>query len=134
MLIGLGDAKMGASTTTDRHLYLDNAGHVLFGVSPGGTKKTITTTTTYNDGSWHLADATLSAAGMTLYLDGHLAASDSTTTTANNFSGYWRVGYDTLSGWTGAPTSNFFAGSLADAAVYTTALTASQIAGHFTAS
>lgn len=44
------------------------------------------------------------------------------------------VGYDNLARWTNTPTSNFFAGAIDNAAVYPTALSATQIAAHDAAS
>jgi hypothetical protein len=41
---------------------------------------------------------------------------------------YWRVGWDTLAGWPSRPTTDYWTGSLADAAVYTEALPAARIA------
>jgi hypothetical protein len=49
------------------------------------------------------------------------------------YSGYLRIGYDSLSGWTSAPTSNFLAGSLDDVATYSTVLSAAQINRHYLA-
>ena len=133
-LIGYGDAFTGNSTSYDRHVYMSNTGQVYFGVYPNAVKTIITTTTTYNDGTWHHVAATLSpTAGMALYLDGQLAATDPTTTTAQAYSGFWRIGDDNLTGWTNQPTSTFFAGSLAYTAAYTTVLTPTQIRDHYNA-
>lgn len=129
-LIGFGSAATGASGSYDRHLYLTKTGTVAFGVYPGSIK-TITSTATVADGAWHQAAATLSSAGMVLYVDGAKVASDTTVTTAQNYTGYWRVGYDSLSGWPNTGTSNWFKGGLRYAAVYTSALSASQIATHW---
>lgn len=131
-LIGYGNTQTGASTNYDRHLYMTNTGQIVFGVYPGAVKS-ITSPASYNTGTWHLATATLSTAGMKLYMDGQIVATDTTTTTAQAFSGYWRIGYDNLNGWTTPPTSYFLAATIDDAAVYTTALTATQIADHYNA-
>lgn len=131
-LIGFGDAQTGASTNRDRQLYLTNAGQLVFGVNPG-TIKTITTSATYNDGSWHHVVGTLGAAGLALYVDGVQRASDATTTTAGSYSGYWRLGYDNLTGWPNAPTSSFLAGTLDEARVYTRQLSAAEIANSYSA-
>lgn len=40
----------------------------------------------------------LSPAGTALYADGALVASNAAVTTAQNHTGYWRVGYDNLTG------------------------------------
>jgi hypothetical protein len=132
-LIGYGNVRTGSSASYDRHLYMSNTGQVYFGVYPNAVK-TISTTTAYNDGRWHHVAASLSpTTGMALYLDGQLAATDPATTTAQAYSGFWRIGQDNLNGWTAAPTSTFFAGSLAYTAAYTTVLTPTQISDHYTA-
>lgn len=131
-LIGFGN-QSGASSTNDRHLFLTNSGKLVFGVYPGSTMKTIVSPKSYNDGTWHLADSTLSSGGMRLYVDGALVAGDSTTTTGEAYSGYWHIGYNTLTGWPNSPSSEYLGATIADAAVYTTALTSSQIAAHYAA-
>ena len=104
---------------------------------------TIETPGVYNDGQWHYAVATLGPSGMALYVDGQLVGTNSTTS-AQAFSGYWRVGGDNLNGWNldpwGAssqgmtePASYYFQGDIADVAVYPTALTAAQVAAHYAA-
>ncbi|GAA1829324.1 LamG-like jellyroll fold domain-containing protein [Microlunatus capsulatus] len=127
-LIGLGNAQTGASGIYDRHLYLTDAGRVVFGVYNGAVR-TVTSPAAYRDGGWHQAVATLSSAGMRLYLDGELVASDTATTTAEAVSGgYLRIGFDNLDGWPSTPTSRYFAGTLDEATFSTTALTAAQVA------
>jgi hypothetical protein len=135
-LIGFGNGNILPSGQFDRHIYMTSGaagvgGKLIFGVYPGAVK-TIQSANAYNDGTWHLATATLSGAGMRLYVDGVQVASDATTTTAETSTGYWRVGYDNLSGtWPTQPTSSYFAGKVAFAQVYTTALTAAQILGQY---
>jgi hypothetical protein len=131
-LIGFGDKPTGLSGMYDRHIYMDDAGKLWFGVYPSKVV-TVNTTTSYNDGRWHLATATLSAAGMRLYVDGKLAATPNPNTVAQNYAGYWRVGYDSLNSWTNQPKSFYFNGKVAYPAVYTTALTATQIQDHYLA-
>ena len=130
LLIGFGDKATGASSNYDRHLYITTSGGVTFGLY-NGSRLTITSPTTgYNDGKWHYAAATVSSAGSKLYVDGKQAATSTTMTTPENFNGYWRIGDNLISGWAGAG-NQFFKGSLRYAAVYTSALTATQIANHF---
>lgn len=131
-LIGFGNTKTGASTSSDRHIYMTSTGQLVFGVQPN-QMKTIVSPATYKDGAWHLSTATLSSAGMTLYFDGARVATDGAVTTAKTYDGYWRLGYDHLSGWPNQPSNPFYTGALAFAAVYPTALTASQIAAHYIA-
>ncbi|MHC1560026.1 LamG-like jellyroll fold domain-containing protein [Actinomycetospora sp. C-140] len=129
-MVGWGSSRTGLTASGyDRHLYMTNAGQLVFGVYTNATK-TVTSPVAYNDDQWHLA-ATLSAAGMVLYVDGTQVAADPTTTTAEGGTtrtGWWRLGWDNLSGWPSAPTTPAWAGSMYDAAVLTNALTAAQVA------
>ena len=130
-LIGYGSANTGTSANNyDRQVYLDNAGHLLFGVNT--TTSTILSSATYNDGLWHHVIATLSPAGMVLYADGRVIGRNASVTTGLPYTGYWRIGGDSLSGWKNAPASNFFAGSIDDVAVYPTALSLTQVQKHYT--
>ncbi|HVQ44593.1 MAG TPA: LamG domain-containing protein [Candidatus Saccharimonadia bacterium] len=131
-LMGLGSAQTGSSATVDRVLYLDNAGHIVFGTKPSAFK-TVATASTYTDGSWHHVAATLGATGLLLYVDGLRQGTDASTTTVANFSGYWRLGFDSLAGWPSAPTSNFLAGTIDEARVYTRALSDAEIKNDYTA-
>ena len=133
LLVGLGNAQTGASTTADRQLYLTTAGKVSFSVSTGGTAKTITSTKTYNDGAWHHAAATLSGSGTILYVDGVQISSSASATSGASYTGYVRVGYDSLKSWSDAPSSYYFAGALDDVAVYNTALSGADVANHYNA-
>lgn len=132
-LIGFGNLRTGQSASYDRHVYMSNAGSLLFGVFPGAVR-TVVSPAGYNDGAWHHVAASLSGtAGMALYVDGALVAANPAIKTAQNYTGFWRVGYDHLNGWTTPPSSFFFAGSLAFAAVYTSALSAEQVQSHYVA-
>lgn len=130
-LVGFGSSQTGLSSSTfgyDRHIYMNSSGQLYFGVKPGGTYNTISTTASYADGAWHHAVATMSSTnGANLYVDGALQASDPTMTSAGAYTGYWRVAYDNLASWPGAPASYYFNGSLDDIAVYQTELTAAQV-------
>ena len=131
MLAGFGSAVTGASGNYDRHIYMNNTGQIYFGVS---SNQTVHTTAAYNDGNWHQAVATIGPAGMMLYIDGTLAASSaSPTASSQTYSGSWRVGYDSLGGWSSAAHSNYFAGSLAEVSVYGTQLSATRVAAHYAA-
>ena len=133
-LIGFGASTNGAqSSRFDRHIYMTNTGALRFGVY-NGTHHTVATPATYNDGRWHLATATFSpGTGMALYVDGVLTASSTVTDAAEVTTGYWRIGYDSLGSWPAAPTSAFFAGSVAHAAVFERVLTADEVAGQYAA-
>lgn len=128
-LIGFGNSRTSSSSQYDRHVYMQNNGRLTFGVYPGSTA-TISSTASYNDNAWHHLVASQSAAGMALYVDGQLVAQNAAVTTGDVYSGYWRIGGDTLSSWPNAPSSAYFAGTVDEVAVYATALTASQVSTH----
>lgn len=131
LLVGWGDLGTGASTTVDRILYLTSDGRVAFGVNTQ-TKNAIVSTGTYRTGAWHHAMGTVGSNGMRLYVDG-VEVATSTVTATTTYAGRLRVGYDALTGWPSAPTSNFFAGTLDDVAVYSKTLTATDAANHYAA-
>ncbi|MGV8847823.1 kelch repeat-containing protein [Tessaracoccus sp.] len=134
-LLGFGNAATGTSAATDRNLYLNDTGQLVFGVNPG-VKTSITSPLTYNDNIWHLATATMSATagvGMALYVDGAQVAADTATVSSSVTAGFWRVGYDTLTGWPTAPTNSFFTGNLDEAAFYAKTLTTPQVLAHYSA-
>jgi hypothetical protein len=127
-LIGFGTSQTGLSGQYDRHMYMNNAGQLYFGVYPNAVY-TINSTASYNDNAWHLATATLSTtSGMALYVDGVLVASNAAITSAENFTGYWRIGYDNNNGWTSQPSSFYFNGTLDDVLIYHQALSAGEVA------
>ncbi|MGL5866009.1 MAG: LamG-like jellyroll fold domain-containing protein [Dermatophilaceae bacterium] len=130
-LVGFGTSQAGTSSQYDRHLYVDTAGRLVFGVYPGAVQ-TVQTPAAVTDNAWHLATATLSPAGMRLYLDGALVASNTVTTAEGYPSGYLRIGRDSLGGWP-APGSTYFQGDLDDVAYWTSALTAAQVQQIYTA-
>ncbi|HUZ55982.1 MAG TPA: LamG domain-containing protein, partial [Streptosporangiaceae bacterium] len=142
-LIGFGNARTGTSSEYDRQIYMMNDGQLVFGVYHNGIQ-VIETTHVYNDGQWHYAVATLGSSGMRLYIDGSLAGTN-TTSSAEAYNGYWRVGGDNLKGrWSltpvlydsqGAtsPNSYYFAGTVDEVAVYAQALSAARVAAHYAA-
>lgn len=129
-ILGFGNAKTGTSSTFDRQVYLDNQGRVNFGVKtlfwgfwPVNTA--ITGPTPINDGKWHHVAASMSSAGMVLYVDGKAVASQTGTTTGSAYSGFFRVGSDkAMAG------SDTFTGKIDEVALYPKALTADQAAAH----
>lgn len=132
-IMGFGNSRSSTSTNYDRQLYLTATGQVMFGANPG--KTTIGSLVGgYNDGQWHHAVAVKSASGMSLYVDGVLQGSN-TQAASQNYTGYWRIGWDTLRGWNGfvTGTTPALTAILDHAAVYTTALTATEVADHYVA-
>jgi len=88
----------------------------------------LSSTAALNDGAWHHVVSTLSSAGMQLYVDGVLVASNTGVTSAQNYSGYWTIGYENLTAWANSPSSFYFNGQLDDVRVYYYALSAAQVA------
>lgn len=146
-LIGFGNGQTGWSSNYDRHIYMMNDGQLVFGVWNNQTE-TIETPNVYNDGQWHYVVATYDATitsgpNMALYVDGQLIGT-TTSSSAQAYSGYWRVGGDNLNGWnldpwgsnsqgTTQPASYYFNGTMADVAVYPAALSAAQVMAHYAA-
>jgi signal peptidase I len=133
-----GVAVAGSGGTYDRHLYMDGAGKVWFGVYNGGYF-TISSPTALNNGAWHMAAATMGAGGMALWIDGVQVATDANTT-GESTTGWFRAGCGNLAGWGGSwtggnspttstsPTQNRpFAGSLDEISVWQSVLTAAQL-------
>ena len=131
-IIGFGTAQTTVSSQFDRHIYINTSGQAVFGVYNNGTQ-VITSTASVADGKWHHLVATLSTAGMYLYVDGTQVASNSSMTAGETTSGWWHIGYDSLSGWPNTATNYFFTGSMRYVAVYTAALTAEQVKAHYIA-
>ncbi|MER5752801.1 LamG-like jellyroll fold domain-containing protein [Streptomyces sp. NPDC002088] len=141
-ILGFGD-NIGSGTyqsrSADKAVYMTDDGRLAFGTGGGGggpggggggTRTVVESTAAYNDGAWHHVVATQGADGITLYVDG-AAVGSNTAPASLSYSGYWRVGGDSLSGWTDNPTSAYFAGTVDETAIYPTALTADQVAGHY---
>ena len=132
LLMGFGTSASGTtSASRDRMVCMANNGQLYFGVYPG-TAITHPSPLSYNDGKWHHVVATQGPDGMHLYVDGQQVASN-TTTGAQSYLGYWRVGAENLAGWSNSPTSNYFAGSVSDVAFYNSELSSRQVLAHFQA-
>ncbi len=139
---GVGVA--GAGGTYDRHLYMDGAGKVWFGVYNGGYF-TIGSPTSLNDGAWHQAASSMGVGGMTLYIDGTSVGTNANAV-GESTTGWFRAGCGNLAGWGGSwtggnnPTTSAattadrpFAGSLDEISVWQSVLTAAQIKSIFIA-
>jgi hypothetical protein len=93
----------------------------------------LTSPSTYNNGQWHLVVAEIGSSGEQLWVDGTLVAENLSDTTTNSYTGYWHLGWGNEADYTDPPTSSFFSGSLAQAAIVPSQLTASQISTLFNA-
>jgi hypothetical protein len=133
-LIGFGSSATGASTSYDRHTYLSTTGQLVFGTYNNGAYQTVTSPGVVTDGNWHHVVSAMSpTTGMALWVDGVQVAVNTRLTTAESTTGYWKIGYDNVSGWAGAGTNPYFTGSMRFAAVYRTVLTAAQVQNHYNA-
>jgi YD repeat-containing protein len=135
-LIGFNNALTGTPTAWDRTLYMTNSGTLMFGIWNGSGVTTIGSNSAYNDGNWHYAVGVLtSAQQLILYVDGSQVASSSTGINDNaTWGGYWNVGYTNYaSNRTSSPTSYYFAGTVDEPAIYSYALSSTQVSNHFNA-
>ena len=132
-IMGYGSSAANQSWSRDRMVYMRNDGTLSFMLYPGKLT-TITTPKSYNDGQWHHIVASMSpTTGAMLYVDGNLAAFDGSMTEGQSYSGYWRIGGDALGGVNGQPSNTNIQADIDEAAVYSTPLSARQIAEHYTA-
>ncbi|NHN56474.1 hypothetical protein G9U51_11865 [Calidifontibacter sp. DB0510] len=130
-IIGYGStADNGASFFYDRVVYLTAEGKLLFGIGAWGTS-VLTAPGRYDDGAWHHVVAARDAGGMRLIVDGQTVEGAPGAT--QDYAGYWRAGYDNLSGWTQAPAGNSFPGVIDDIAIYDRALSAEAARAHYAA-
>lgn len=131
-IIGFSSRQTGPSKYFDRHIYMDNSGRIFFGVAnPGG--QVINSTASYNDDHWHQVVATLSGGGMTLYVDGVQVARRTDVVNGAAYFGYWRIGGDSMTGWSNKPTSNYFKGAIDEVAIFPAALSAATVAAQYQA-
>ncbi len=131
-IVGFGDRATGASSSYDRHIYLSGSGVVTFGNYPGQVR-VVQSGAGYNDGQWHHVVGSLGPDGMTLWLDGVRIGTRADTTSAQSYSGYWRIGGDNIGSWPNV-NSHYLNGTIADVAVYDRVLSRAEVDGHIVAS
>lgn len=113
----------------DRMLYLVD-GQLRFGLGGSGSLGYVTSPDQYADGQWHHVVVTMGPAGVQLYVDDVLVASDASLTQGDNFTGFWRFGNGYQSGWPGArvwSAPEGFWGDAQFAAIYNRQLTAAEV-------
>jgi len=142
-IIGFGNAQYGTTSSSfDRVLYIDANGDLNFGVDPAsgphaGTQSVVTSGSPVDDGTWHMAVATLGSGGQALYVDGKSVGTPTTSTTAANITGYWQLGeMPGTTAWpneANAASGSDFNGNLGRIAVIPGQLTAAQVAGLYQA-
>lgn len=143
-LIGMTGVRDGSSGLGDRRIYVDRSGRLHFGVIAGSVQ-TIATPAQGQPGyinflepRWHMVSASLSPAGLALYVDGERlpvttteqgAAASSVTSASQGYpSAYWTVGAGpTSNAWPGGLTDGRWRGPVSKVGIWTTALTDQQI-------
>lgn len=126
-------AARSATGAAERSLVMNNAGQLVYGVTPkAGEVQSVRSSAAYNDDKWHHVVTTLGGNGLQLFVDGQLVASRVTPTVGYPYSGYWQIGgHDYAQVWAGSPTSsNFFAGSIDDVAIYDRVVSAGLVTRH----
>ena len=134
-IVGYGNnnSSSGTSGTTDRLLYVDSGGRLTFGVLDG-SRKTLRSPGRVDNGAWHHVVGTLGPDGMQLFVDGARVAHRDDVTGGQDYTGYWRIGADTLSGWPNRSIlgGDRLVGDVDDVAVYPTVLSAATVLDHHT--
>ena len=87
----------------------------------------MTSPSAYNNGQWHLVVAEIGPSGQQLWVDGVKVASNPSVTSAQNYTGYWHLGWGYETGWANAPANAYLTGSLAEAVVVPAQLSAASI-------
>ena len=126
LLIGFGTSPSGVSASRDRLVWMSDDGRLNFGIFSGQTA-VAQSPKSYNDGAWHNVVATDGSNGIDLYVDGHLVAKNASPGLPQPYLGYWRLGSEGLTGWPDSSTGNSFAGTISDAAVFDSQLSAQHV-------
>jgi hypothetical protein len=126
-VLGFGSSASTVSdSSADKILSMTTAGKLNFAIA--GTLGTSNTTTSsaYNDGSWHFATVTVASVALssiTIYVDGSQAAQSLSVSLLTGYTGYWHAGWSPV-----GSGSAYLAGDLADAFVVDgTALNSTQV-------
>lgn len=134
-LIGFGSSPNDTAESTSDYpvMWLDSTGKLKAGVRSTLGSVIATSTAGYTDNTWHFAVMTVTSGvltiSITVYVDGVQVGTNAVLLSlATGFVGYWHAGWSPVSTspWSSG-TSNYLAGTLADAAVFPTQLTAAQV-------
>ncbi|WP_267421724.1 MULTISPECIES: LamG-like jellyroll fold domain-containing protein [unclassified Curtobacterium] len=103
-VFGFGSDQSLSSAYRDRHLFIDTGGRLRFGTEESGSqfKFAVTSAGRVDDGQWHHAVGTFTSGSMVLWLDGERQGSRSDARSLRQYGGYWRVGRQSLDGWSGS--------------------------------
>jgi hypothetical protein len=140
-LIGMENPGTGTAfpTNFDRLLWVGTDGKLYFGHYTGVSTKSvyhISSPLRVFDGVPHYAVGTFDASSFKLYVDGDLVASQTTTGSAEVYTGRWRIGgYWMDAGWTslGGASNGFVSARIIAVQAYSTALSAQQVLSNYAA-
>ncbi len=143
VLMSLGSSSSTSSSgKANNILYMSNNGRLNFGLRPDESRtlpwsdpvastRVLSTSASYNDGAWHHVVVTFEpGSGSRIYVDGALVAGDESMNWSRSMNAYLRIGADKTSDWLGAPSSDWFAGTVDSATYYEYPLTEAQVARH----
>ncbi len=140
-IIGFTNSQSNTGQTMwDRQLWIDNTGHLVFGLYPNGIYE-LKSPNTYNNGTWHFVVITVTPSApnfgtVLMYVDGNLVAgniNDETylngaTDPAQVYGGWWHLGWSNApQGWPDGPTNPYFTGSLSQIAIFNSKLTSADV-------
>jgi hypothetical protein len=129
-LMGWDASPINNDAQHDKMLWLDSAGHVVFGNYNGTTSELTSAGSSYADGNWHVAIATTSptaGVGSKLYVDA-TSVTNTAVVSSEASTGSWHLGWnDANIGWPDSPTALYFTGALANASTALTAFTTAQV-------
>jgi hypothetical protein len=118
-ILGFSEAQgVTGQYANDRSLWIDPSGHLVFGIYPDKVVE-LTSPGSYDNGAWHFVVASLGPSGASLWVDGQSVANNSYATTAQNYNGYWHIGWgaEDSTNWLDPPIRAYFAGNLSDVGV-----------------
>ena len=117
------------SSGFDRMLYVGSDGKLYFQTTTGVAP--IVSASAVNDGSWRNTVAVYSNNTMTLYLNG-VQVGTPVTSNAGSYSGYWRVGGCSGTGWfTNFGTNGYFNGEIGQVSIYDRGLSSSEVTASY---
>jgi len=120
-IFGFDDGQCTHNFLWDRYIYVNSSGNIVFRVYPG-SEQLCTTSGNYLDGLWHHIVCKLSSVGMQIYVDGVLTAENLSVSSAQVYTGYWRVG-----GLNNATVIPAMLGKVDDIGIWNRALTQQEI-------
>ena len=129
-LVGFESSSSAAcSSGFDRMLYIGSDGKLYFQTTTGVPP--IVSTSAVADGSWQNAVAVYSNSTMTLYLNG-IQVGDPVTANPGSYSGFWRVGGCSGTGWfTNFGTNGYFNGEIGQVSIYDRGLSSSEVTASY---